>query len=562
MNKLSIPFILSLFFYISPINAKVPKVVSKSAKALAKVVTYNKAGDLIGNSVAFFAGQSNEAYSEYEIFKNATRAEVIDASGKKIEVKRICGADEIYDVIKFTTETAPKQSLEIAEKAEVQGSKVYIISSAITKKTVTVEAEISDVKTVNGGSYYTLKSEYKEQYVGTPVLNAEGRVVGIVQRNADSNDKNIYAISADFASKLSVKALSYGDAALNVINIPKQLPTDEKEATTYLYMLSQTTADSLLYSIALNDFIEQHPQSADGYIERAKFYGSTNRFTECENDINRAIELSENKDNPHYVFSKIIYQNSLYNSTKAQAAGWSLERAVSEAQAAYAVNPLPIYQLQQGDCYFGMKDYAKAAEYYGQVNRSSISSPETFFYEAKAKENLKAPTDEIIVLLDSAIARFAKPYDKKVAPYLWERAELLNVAGKYREAVLDYKEYEHVVGFNNLNDNFYYRREQAAVEGKMYQQAIDDINRAIALKPNDYLYNVERASLMVRLGMFEEAIRSANKAIQLNNEGTDAYRIIGIAYGESKQKKLCIENLEKAVELGDEHAQELLDQYK
>ena len=556
MNKLSIPFILSLFFYISPINAKVPKVVSKSAKALAKVVTYNKAGDLIGNSVAFFAGQSNVAYSEYEIFKNATRAEVIDASGKKIEVKRICGADEIYDVIKFTTESAPKQSLEIAEKAEVQGSKVYIISSATTKKAVTVEAEISDVKAVNGGSYY------KEQYVGTPVLNAEGQVIGIVQRNADSNDKNIYAISADFASKLSVKALSYGDAALNVINIPKQLPTEEKEATTYLYMLSQTTADSLLYSIALNDFIEQHPQSADGYIERAKFYGSTNRFTECENDINRAIELSENKDNPHYVFSKIIYQNSLYNSTKAQAAGWSLERAVSEAQAAYAANPLPIYQLQQGDCYFGMKDYAKAAECYGQVNRSSISSPETFFYEAKAKENLKAPTDEIIVLLDSAIARFAKPYDKKVAPYLWERAELLNVAGKYREAVLDYKEYEHVVGFNNLNDNFYYRREQAAVEGKMYQQAIDDINRAIALKPNDYFYNVERASLMVRLGMFEEAIRSANKAIQLNNEGTDAYRIIGIAYGESKQKKLCIENLEKAVELGDEHAQELLDQYK
>ena len=159
MNKLSIPFILSLFFYISPINAKVPKVVSKSAKALAKVVTYNKAGDLIGNSVTFFAGQSNEAYSEYEIFKNATRAEVIDASGKKIEVKRICGADEIYDVIKFTTESAPKQSLEIAEKAEVQGSKVYIISSATTKKAVTVEAEISDrVCVMYGGKIAELAS--------------------------------------------------------------------------------------------------------------------------------------------------------------------------------------------------------------------------------------------------------------------------------------------------------------------------------------------------------------------------------------------------------------------
>lgn len=561
MKYLLTPFIL-LLFSISYTNAKVPKKITKKAKALATVVTYNKLGDIIGNSAAFFAGNNNEAYAEFAVFKNAARAEVINSSGDKTDVSRICGANSMYDVIKFTTCQEAELSLEISTETAKAGNIVYIISSVTTKKPISLESKISEVKALADGFYYTLDTEYKEQYVGSPVLNAEGQVLGIIQRNAGNEDKKTYAISADFAKNLTVGELSYANPALSAVNIPKQLPEGEKEASTYLYMLAQTSTDSLLYITALNDFIEKYPKSADGYLERAKFYGNNNKFTECESDINKAIELSEKKDNVHYVFSRIIYQNSLFNADKAKTAGWSLERAVAEAKAAYAENPLPIYMLQQGDCYYGMKNYTQAAECYAQVNHSNISSPETFFYEVKARENMKAPTNEIIALLDSAIARFSKPYTKEIAPYLWERAELLNIAGKYREAVLDYLEYEHVVGYSNLNDNFYYRREQAAVEGKMYKQAIDDINRAIALKPNDYLYNVERASLMVRLGMFDEAIRSGNKAIQLNNEGTDAYRITGIAYGESKQKKKCIENLEKAKSLGDEHAQELLNQYK
>lgn len=562
MKRTIVPFILFIFGSLATVQAGIPKSVSNGTKSLATVITYDKTGKMIGTAAAFFAGNDNEAYSAYEIFKNAVRAEVIDASGKKTEVNRICGANEIYDVVKFTTQAAPKSKLAIAEKSGSANDAIYIISSATTKKAVTLEAKISEAKAVTGGTYYTLSAEYKEQYVGTPVLNAKGEVFAIIQRNAKSDDKNTYAISADYAKGLSVKALSYGNTALTSIYMPKQLPADEKEAATYLYMLSQTTVDSLLYATALNDFIEQHPQSPEGYIERAKFYGTNNKFAECEADINRAAELSDPKDNPHYTLSRLIYQNSLYNETNAQAAGWSLERAASEAQAAYDANPIPLYQLQLGDCYFGMKDYAKAAECYEKVNRSSIASAETFFYEAKAKEKLNAPADEIISLLDSAIARFEKPYDKKVAPYLWERAEQLNLAGKYREAVLDYIEYEHVVGFRNLNDNFYYHREQAAVEGKMYQQAIDDINRAVAMKPDDYIYNVEKASLLVRLGQMDEAIHSAQKAIQLDKTESDAFRILGIAYGESNQKKLCIENLRKAEELGDKYASELLKQYK
>ena len=96
----------------------------------------------------------------------------------------------------------------------------------------------------------------------------------------------------------------------------------------------------------------------------------------------------------------------------------------------------------------------------------------------------------------------------------------------------------------------------------MYKQADDDINRALAINPGDYVYNAEKAALMLRFGMFDEAILSAQRAINIDPKGVDGYRLLGIAYGETKKKQLCLQNLQKAKELGDERADELIKQYK
>ena len=46
--------------------------------------------------------------------------------------------------------------------------------------------------------------------------------------------------------------------------------------------------------------------------------------------------------------------------------------------------------------------------------------------------------NEVIALMDSAVARFTKPYTSEAAPYFYERAEIKTQTGKYREAVIDY----------------------------------------------------------------------------------------------------------------------------
>ena len=149
----------------------------------------------------------------------------------------------------------------------------------------------------------------------------------------------------------------------------------------------------------------------------------------------------------------------------------------------------------------------------------------------------------------------------KAAPYLMERGDWYVKFGKYREATLDYIEYEHIVGFNNLNENFYYMRYKTALQGNMYQTAEEDINRALAIRPNDYVYLAEKAALSLRVGMMDEAIVWAEKAVKIDSSNPDAYRLLGIAYGEKKNKEKSISYLKRAVSLGDKYATELIKNY-
>ena len=82
------------------------------------------------------------------------------------------------------------------------------------------------------------------------------------------------------------------------------------------------------------------------------------------------------------------------------------------------------------------------------------------------------------------------------------------------------------------------------------------------MAPNVALYHVEKSGIMLRVNRVDDCIASAQKAIALNPELSDAYRIMGYAQAEQGKKAEGIKNLEKAVSLGDEAAKEILERYK
>ena len=122
-------------------------------------------------------------------------------------------------------------------------------------------------------------------------------------------------------------------------------------------------------------------------------------------------------------------------------------------------------------------------------------------------------------------------------------------------------EYETIMTAT-VNDNFYYIRHQVEIQGHLYQQALNDISRAIQMNPTETLYYAEKASLEVRVGLYDQALATAKECIALDAQNSDGYLFLGLAQCLKGEKAEGIKNLQKAKELGDTQADALIEKYK
>lgn len=532
-----------------------PSAVKNAAKSVFKLTTYNADGTVLSTSHGVFVGNNGEAISDLKPFIGASKAIVTDSKGREMNVERIMGVNDIYDVAKFKVsgKTIP---LNVAQSASASGSQAWLVSYAEKSPTITA-ATVKNVETfMDKYSYYIFSLVVPENTNACPFVNSEGQVIGIMQPSTTSTD--IHATDAKFITELQTTGLSVEDETMKKIGIPPSLPTDKSQALLTLMMAAQAN-DSIKHAAIVSDFINQYPTSVDGYTAQAQIYLDANDFESAEKEMETAIKKVENKDEAHYNYSKIIYNKEVYKSDIPYAA-WNLDKAFEEINKAYAINPQPSYQHQQALITYAKGEYQKAYDMFMDLTKTSIRNPELFYNASQCKQMLKAPMKEVIALLDSAITTTDTLRLREAAPYFLARAEAYITTDSFRQAVFDYTRYEILVN-GNVNANFYYIREQAEVKAKLYQQALIDISTAIMLAPKEPTYYAEKASLELRVNMMDDAIKTAKKCIELAPEYADGYLILGLAQINKGDKANGMSNLEKAKELGHVQAQAMIEKY-
>lgn len=536
-----------------------PDWTKKAAKSVFTLKTFSLDGSMIASTNGFFIGQSGEAVSNLAPFVGASRAVVIDAQGKELPVECMLGANETYDVVKFRVASKRTVPLAVSEAAAANGTKVWLMPYTTKKTPECIEGKISKSEQIsNGYTYYTISTKAPADAVSSPFFNENGEVVGMMQLPTSGRDTMSYAVSAKLAADLKITGLSINDPTLKSIQIKKDLPDNVSDAVLTLYVAG-ATLDSATYSNLVNDFIAKFPDSADGYIYRAQAASNAGMFADAERDMAQAIKVAEKKDDAHYNYARLIFQKELYQADKPYV-NWTLDKAVSEAEEAYRINPMPIYKQLKAQILFTKKDYDSSYNTYKEMIDGGAHTADVYFEAARCKEMLK-DTTAMLALLDSTVNTFSRPYLKEAAPYILARASAYSAVGKYRQAVNDFNDYESLMS-SSLNDNFYYIREQVEVECRMYQQALNDITKAIELSPKNTLYYAEKASLEVRVGLFDEAIATSRECIDIAPKLSDGYLFLGLAQCLKGDKPEGIKNLEKAKELGAEQAQELIEKYK
>ena len=558
---------LLLFFLVQGSMAQTPKWVEKAKRAVFSIVTYDKNDKMLNTGNGFFVSEDGLALSDYTLFKGAERAVVITSEGKQMPVSLILGANDMYDVIKFRVAITEKKvpALIVAKTAPVAGAEAWMLPYSTQKSIACVNGKVKDVSKVAGEyHYYTLSMHMKDKMVSCPVMNAEGQVFGIAQKSSGIDTvTTCYAAGAAFAMSQKISALSLGDAALKKIGIRKGLPETEDQALVYLFMASSSLSGDD-YEKLLDDFIRQFPANADGYLRRANYYASKGKddqtwYDKAVADFNQALKVAQKKDDVYYNIGKLMYAYQLSKPEKTYK-DWTYDTALQNVRQAIAIDPLPIYIQMEGDILFAQQDYAGALAAYEKVNASNIASPATFFSAAKTKELLKGDPKEVVALMDSCIARCPQPITADFAPYLLERAQMNMNADQARNAMLDYDAY-HTAVKGEVNDVFYYYREQAALKARQFQRALDDIAKAIEMNPTDLTYQAEHAVINLRVGRYEEAIQILNNILKTDPKYGEAYRLLGLCQIQLKKTDEACGNFKKAKELGDPNADELITKY-
>ena len=530
--------------------------VKKATKSVFTLKTFAADGSLIASSNGFFTGPNGEAVSSFSPFKGASRAIVIDAQGKETAVECILGANDIYDVARFRVASNKTQPLPICTTTMPEGSTVWLLPYHETKQLLSGPIRKAE-KFMGDYDYYTVAITSPQHVENCPLLNESGEVIGLIQPSANADDSLSYAISVVFVDSLRMTGFSINEPVFQQTQVKKALPSDIKEANVALFLASSKN-DSLAYAELVDDMISQFPAAPDGYTYKAQLAAAGGDFATADQFMTQAIRVSDPKDEAHYNFARLIYNKAVYQSAIPYDS-WSLDKALSEIRQASAISPLPSYQQLEAEILFAQKEYDAAYDIFIRLSQSSMRNAEIFYSAAKCKA-LQRDTTAMLSLLDSCVNTFSKPYFKEAAPYLWERAEARRDAGRYRDAIADMNEYEKLMSAE-VNESFYYIRHQTHIQARLYQQALNDINRAIQMNPSETLYYAEKASLEVRVGLYDEAIVTAKECIAVDPNASDGYLFLGLAQCLKNDKKEGLDNLRKAKELGDPQADALIEKY-
>ena len=546
-----------------------PKFASKVNKGIVSLNTYDRQGNLMRQGTTFFVGADGEAIADYRLFKNAYQASVVDANGKQLDVDCILGADDTYSLVRFRVNTKGNTSLPVATSVQPMKSSLFVLGHSDKGALESAQATVADTSLIQGKYvYYGLDNSVDEALIGAPVFNQSGTLVGILHPQIGNKS---YVLDIRFKDELKMAAFPSNSAsvALGNIFIPKDLPGTSEEALVYLYTKSRSASNEE-YMDMVNRFVATYPKNAEGYLRRATPLIDLARFDEADRDLQQYLSLVEDKAFGNYNVASLIFDKlrlqpePAYEKWNEDVAIQYVDKALSIHAAQPASNEKKSenaqFRILKAQLLMNKRDFDGALTIYEALNEENGGVPVYLYAISMAREGRGDSIEAVMEPIDSALAKFGTPMPTEAANYIIRRGQLYANDGKYREAVLDYNQYAYLLN-NQVSPVFYYERSQIEVNARMYQQALEDINKAIELAPREPLYHVERGALAIRVSMFDECIQSCQTALQLNPNIIDAYRILGYAQLQKGDKASARQNLQKAIDMGDEAARMLMNTY-
>ncbi|MCS6904807.1 MAG: tetratricopeptide repeat protein [Bacteroidia bacterium] len=290
----------------------------------------------------------------------------------------------------------------------------------------------------------------------------------------------------------------------------------------------------------LNLQIQQYPQRAVLYKERAEYFYRKQLWDSAYQDINRAIALDSTQAD--FYFLKGFF---LFSHKKDSLALLNFQKAIQLnkelAEAYYLI----------GNIYFLQKQFPQALEWYQKALAKNASEPTYFFATALCYKQMgnidRAKYFALLSLKKDSL--FIKSLSLMYDIHMENPAEW-NKAIEYNNKILSVDSTHPQAQFNLA---FYWFKNANNLQGEQKEialkKAILYYSRAIFVSPNFANAYYQRGYCYRILGNKARALEDFEKAIALNPNDYRAYYHAALIYKEYLEKEKAKSYLQKAVSI-------------
>ncbi len=287
-----------------PETLKIRNLAIKVADAVVTLRAWSAYGTLVAETCGFFVNDRGIVATDLSILAAPKRLQIdyvtaYTGSGESRRVIGVSALDEKNGLILVATSGAPKTAfLQIADHLAPKQQDCYILGLEEPRGLLIADAQMEPDPTIVGEGWMTLEGDDAAGVVGSPILNADGKVIGIVAMHLKLERWVNYAVSpkglADYLVKGTEKPVPIANALSRFRDEATEDPAAREprfaEALTNLADGRVESALRTLFSLRL-----KHPRSAGVWALLGLASAAAGEFGEATRCFGAAAALDPDK---------------------------------------------------------------------------------------------------------------------------------------------------------------------------------------------------------------------------------------------------------------------------
>jgi len=191
--------LFSLLLISTNSQAQFSKLVATKETAIFQIQTFTEFGLQEASGTGFFIDKEGTGITALHVLEDARFAFIKDNEGHKYPIEKIIGISEKSDLVQFKVNTSGQEVpfLAVNQNLPVKGAEVFTIGNPEGFSSTVSKGIVSSLIKKRGIDIIQTTTAISQGSSGGPLMDAKGRVIGVISYSIDGAQNLNFAYSID-----------------------------------------------------------------------------------------------------------------------------------------------------------------------------------------------------------------------------------------------------------------------------------------------------------------------------------------------------------------------------